>query len=112
MTLEIFWAVPPQGDGRTLDSDHWQRGDYSRTRTEPHAFARTGVPRDGYNYYDLLLQVGRAAELNGFDGLWIPDSAGGEDPLIVAGSLAREARKLRFVTSLRAPLLSAVYATK
>lgn len=112
MTLEILWRVPPQGDGRTIDSEQWERGDYSRTRTAPHPFARTGVPRDGYNYYDLLLQVGRAAELNGFDGLWIPDSAGGEDPLIVAGSLAREARKLRIVTSLRAPLLSAVYATK
>jgi alkanesulfonate monooxygenase len=112
MALEILWRVPPQGDGRSVDSEHWQRGDYSRTRTAPHPFARTGVPRDGYNYFDLLLQVGRAAELNGFDGLWIPDSAGGEDPLIVAGSLAREARKLRFIISLRAPLLSAVYATK
>lgn len=112
MTLEILWRVPPQGDGRTLDSEQWERGDYSRTRTVPHPFARTGVPRDGYNYYDLLLQVGRAAELNGFDGLWIPDSTGGEDPLIIAGSLAREARRLRFVISLRAPLLSAVYATK
>ncbi|MFT3922024.1 MAG: LLM class flavin-dependent oxidoreductase [Myxococcales bacterium] len=112
MTLEILWRLPTQGDGRAIDSEHWQRGDYSRTRREPHPFARTGAPRDGYNYYDLLLQIARGAELNGFDGLWIPDSAGGEDPLIVAGSLAREARNLRFVTSLRAPLLSAVYATK
>src|SRR5688500_1894404 len=50
MTLEILWRVPPQGDGRTLDSEQWERGDYARPRTVPHPFARTGVPRDGYNY--------------------------------------------------------------
>ncbi len=81
-------------------------------RRAPQPFARTGAPRDGYNYFDLLLQIGRAAELNGFDGLWIPESPSGEAPLIVAGSLAREVPRLKLVPTLRAPLMSAVYATK
>lgn len=70
------------------------------------------MPRDGYNYFDLLLQIGRASELSGFDGLWIPDTPSGEAPLIVAGSLAREVPRLKLVPTLRAPLMSAVYATK
>lgn len=112
MTLQVFWTLPTQGDGRTLVADNWNRGDYSRARTKPHPFARTGVQRDGYTYYDLLLQVARAAELSGFDGLWIPESPAGEDPLIVAGSLAREVTRLTLVPQLRAALLSAVYSTK
>lgn len=112
MSLEVFWTLPTQGDGRSISSINWHRGDYSRQRTKPHPFARTGVQRDGYTYYDLLLQVARAAELTGFDGVWIPESPAGEDPLIVAGSLAREVTRLRFVPELRAFLLSAVYATK
>jgi alkanesulfonate monooxygenase len=112
MSLQVFWTLPTQGDGRTIVAENWNRGDYSTTRTKPHPFARTGVQRDGYTYYDLLLQVARAAELSGFDGLWIPESPAGEDPLIVAGSLAREVTRLTLVPQLRAALLSAVYSTK
>jgi alkanesulfonate monooxygenase len=112
LALEIFWRLPPEGDGRSIAPQHWHRGDYTREKKAPHPFARTGAPRDGYNYYDVLLQIGRAAELNGFDGLWIPESPSGEAPLIVAGSLAREVPRLKLVPTLRAPLMSAVYATK
>jgi alkanesulfonate monooxygenase len=112
LALEIFWRLPPEGDGRSIAPRNWHRGDYAGERKAPHPFARTGAPRDGYNYYDLLLQIGRAAELNGFDGLFIPESPSGEAPLIVAGSLAREVPRLKLVPTLRAPLMSAVYATK
>jgi alkanesulfonate monooxygenase len=112
MSLEVFWRLPLAGDGRSVAADEWQRGDFSSARRKPHAFARTGVQRDGYTYYDLLLQIGRAAEITGFDGVWIPESPGGEEPLIVAGSLARETPRLRLVPTFRPALLSAVYATK
>jgi alkanesulfonate monooxygenase len=112
VSLELFWKLPLAGDGRSIGAERWSRGDYSPHRKQPHPFARTGVQRDGYTYYDLLLQVARAAELVGFDGLWIPESPSGEDPLIVAGSLARETPRLTLVPALRASLLSAVYATK
>ena len=112
MSIEVFWRLPVHGDGRTRCAEQWHRGDYSPHRKSPHPFARTGVQRDGYTYYDHLSQIAGAADLARFDGLWIPQSAAGEEPLIVAGAFAREARHLKFVPALRAPLLSAVYATK
>ncbi|MCL2447434.1 MAG: LLM class flavin-dependent oxidoreductase [Polyangiaceae bacterium] len=112
MTFEVFWRLPVHGDGRTIDTERWNRGDYSPDRRSPHPFARTGPQRDGYTYYDHLAQIARAAEHTGFDGLWLPHTASGEEPLIVAGALAREARRSKLVVSFRAPLLSAVYSTK
>jgi alkanesulfonate monooxygenase len=109
---EIFWRLPLDGDGRSISEGGWTRGDYSPHRQEGHPFARTGDPRDGYNYYDYLLQIARAAELAGFDGLWIPESPEGEAALIVAGSVARETNRLELVIAVRAALQSAVYATK
>lgn len=112
MSIEIFWQLPVHGDGRAISPELWNRGDYSPRRTEPHPYARTGVQRDGYTFYDHLSQIAGAADLARFDGLWIPFTSGGEEPLITAGAFAREARHLKFAPALRAPLLSAVYATK
>jgi alkanesulfonate monooxygenase len=112
MSIEIYWQLPVQGDGRAIQPGLWNRGDYDPHRTLPHPFARTGVQRDGYTFYDHLSQIAGAADLARFDGLWIPQSAAGEDSLIVAGAFAREAPHLKLVPALRAPLLSAVYAAK
>jgi alkanesulfonate monooxygenase len=112
MTIDVFWQLPVQGDGRAIQPELWTRGDYSAQRREPHPFARTGVQRDGYTFFDHLSQIAGAADLARFGGLWIPQSAAGEDALVVAGAFAREAPHLKLVPALRAPLLSAVYATK
>ena len=112
MSLEFFWQLPVGGDGRSLREDLWNRGDYNRLRTHRHDFARTGARRDGFTYYDHLSQIARAAELGGFTGLSIPQNAAGEEPLIVAGTLAREVRRLTLLPSLPAYFLSAVYAAK
>ncbi|QAU33981.1 LLM class flavin-dependent oxidoreductase [Janthinobacterium sp. 17J80-10] len=112
MGIEVFWQLPVHGDGRAISPELWNRGDYSARRKEPHPYARTGVQRDGYTFYDHLSQIAGAADLARFDGVWIPFTAAGEDPLITAGAFVREARHLKFVPALRAPLLSAVYATK
>jgi alkanesulfonate monooxygenase len=111
MTTRIFWRLPVDGDGWALRSSQWNRGDYSALPPHPNRFARTGG-QDGFNYFDHLSQITRAAELAGFEGLWIPQSRAGEEPLIVASAFAREARRLQFVTSLWTPLLSAVYEAK
>lgn len=112
MGIEVFWQLPVHGDGRAISPELWNRGDYSSHRKEPHPYARTGVQRDGYTFYDHLSQIAGAADLARFDGLWIPLTDAGEDPLIAAGAFVREARHLKFVPALRAPFLSAVYATK
>ena len=112
MTLQLHWRLPTHGDGRVLNPGTWNRGDYAADRTAPHVFARTGVQRDGYTYFDLLAQIARAAELSGFDSLWIPHTAAGEETQVLASALARDARRLHFVPSLSTPLLSAVYSAK
>lgn len=111
MTIKFFWRLPVDGDGRDISPARWTRGDHSNVRSIRHDFARTGVRGTAFTYYDQLVQIGRAAELAGFDGVRIPQSASGEEPLIVAGTLAREVRRLTLLPSIP-PLLSAVYAAK
>ena len=112
MSIEFFWQLPASGDGRSIHKEHWNRGDYTPAITDRPVFARTDVRRDGYTWYDHLAQIARAAEITGFDGVLIPQTPAGEEPWIVAGALAREARRLTFLPSLPAPFLSAVYAAK
>jgi alkanesulfonate monooxygenase len=112
MSIEFFWQLPASGDGRALHKEHWNRGDYTPPITNRPVFARTDVRRDGYTWYDHLSQIARAAEITGFDGVLIPQTPAGEEPWIVSGALAREARRLKFLPSLPAPFLSAVYSAK
>lgn len=112
MSAKFFWQLPVQGDGRSVRRPGWVRGDYGGHAERDWVFARTGKPRDGYHYFDYLAQVAGAANLTRFDGVWIPQSEAGEEPLITAGAFVREARHLTFVPSLRAPLISAVYSAK
>ncbi len=112
MTLQIHWRLPTHGDGRSVHPDSWNRGDYASDRKRPHVFARTGVQRDGYTYFDQLVQIARAAELSGFDGLWIADTAAGEETQVLSSALVRDVRHLKFVPTLFTPLLSAVYSAK
>jgi alkanesulfonate monooxygenase len=112
MSFEFFWRLPVSGDGRFSHEDRWHRGDHRRVNTHQNDFARTGARRDGYTYYDHLSQIARAAELTGFTGLSIPQHAGGEEPLVVAGALAREVRRLTLLPTLPAYFLSAVYTAK
>ena len=112
MSSEFFWQLPAGGDGRALHPQHWTRGDHAPVADRP-VFARIDLRRDGgHTWYDHLGQIARAAEITGFDGVLIPQTPAGEEPLIVAGALAREARRLQFLPSLPAPFLSAVYAAK
>ena len=113
MSIEFFWQLPASGDGRGIRKDQWTRGDYSPAIQDRPVFARTDVRRDGgHTWYDHLSQIARAAEITGFDGVLIPYTPAGEEPLIVSGALAREARRLKFLPSFPAPFLSAVYAAK
>jgi len=112
MSIEFFWQLPASGDGRSLRKEYWNRGDYTPAFSNRPVFARTDVRRDGYTWYDHLSQIARAAEITGFDGVSIPQTPGGEEPWVVSGALAREVRRLKFLPSLPAPFLSAVYSAK
>lgn len=112
MSIEFFWQLPASGDGRTISKHHWHRGDYNDAPERP-VFARIDLRREGgHTWYDHLSQVARAAEISGFDGVLIPQTPAGEEPLIVSGALARETKRLKFLPALPAPFLSAVYSAK
>lgn len=113
MSIQFFWQLPADGDGRSLDRSSWNRGDFTPADTGRPVFARSDLRREGgHDWFDYLSQVGRAAEIGGFDGVLIPQTAGGEEPLIITGGLTRELRRLTLLPQLPAPFLSAVYAAK
>lgn len=112
MSVEFIWRLPVAGDGRAAHSTEWNRGDYQAQNSHRNQFSRLGANRDGYTYFDHLVQIARAAEISGFNALFISQSAAGEEPQIVAGALAREVRRLRFIVSLPTTLISAVYSAK
>jgi alkanesulfonate monooxygenase len=112
MSIEFIWRLPVSGDGRSAHSKEWNRGDYQSGSNHRNEFSRFGLNRDGYTYYDHLAQIARAVEISGFNALFIPQSVAGEEPQIVAGALAREVRRLKFIVSLPTTLISAVYSAK
>lgn len=67
---------------------------------------------NSFNYFDYLLQIARAADLTGFDGIQIPHDPQGDDSWIIAGYLARNTRHLDLITEFEAARGSSVYAAK
>jgi len=106
MAIETLWKLsttsgPDRGRGEWTDGQR------------PWAPAVDARSRDRQiNHYDYLAQIARAAELTGFDGLFIPDEADGEEPWIVTGALLRETRYLKLVTAVAPGSASAVYQGK
>lgn len=108
----LFWTLPTSGDGRSALRKNWSRGDFNRSGRRSFAASLTDDRADRFNYYDHLAQVARAAEVATFDGVLIPWDPAGEEPWIVAASLAREARRLRFLPEFHAGFATPVYLAK
>ncbi|MFT8245557.1 LLM class flavin-dependent oxidoreductase [Roseomonas sp. BN140053] len=108
MQAEFFWRIPMHGDGRTVFSAQWNRGDWKPEK--PNSIAHGGA--DGFTYFDYAAQVARAVELAGFDGALIPTDLTGDEPLAMAAALARETRRLRMMTAFQPGFLSPAYAAK
>ncbi|TDD65182.1 LLM class flavin-dependent oxidoreductase, partial [Actinomadura rubrisoli] len=72
--------------------------------TTPH------TPRN--RSFDHLAQVGRAAEIVGFDGALAPFDPGGEESVVVTSGLLRASRWLRGVAGLHPGVATPVYAAK
>ena len=112
MSARLFWTLPVSGDGRSALRKNWNRGGFDRARRGGLAPSLTDVRADKFNYYDHLLQVARAAEVATFDGILVPWDPQGEEPWIVAASLAREARRLTFLPEFHAGFATPVYLAK
>ncbi|MGE4303668.1 MAG: LLM class flavin-dependent oxidoreductase [Novosphingobium sp.] len=112
MTIKFFSRLPLHGETQFIPGDNRNRGDWNR-----HPSASTGaVSRfqigDDFTYIDYLSQVGRAAEINGFDGALLVNAPFGEEPWTIASTLARETKRLKFVTAFHPGHFSPWQATQ
>jgi alkanesulfonate monooxygenase len=65
-----------------------------------------------FMYADYAVQVARAADVAGFDGLLLPNDPDGDEPWVLGSALARETRYLKIVPEFAPRFASAVYAAK
>jgi alkanesulfonate monooxygenase len=102
MSIDFFSRLPLHGETQHLPGDSRNRGDWHGLG----AGATTGAASDfavgdDITYIDYLAQVAKGAEINGFSGVLMVNGATGEEPWTVCSLLARETRKLRFVTAFQ-----------
>lgn len=102
MSIDFFTRLPLHGETQHLPGDSRNRGDWHGLAPG----ATTGAASDfavgdDVTYIDYLAQVARAAEINGFGGVLMVNGATGEEPWTVCSLLARETRRLRFVTAFQ-----------
>jgi alkanesulfonate monooxygenase len=109
--VEFIWQLPSSGDGRFGNAKFTKRGERD---SEDHIYSpHVTDPRGtGFNYFDYLHQVARAADLTGFDGIQIQHDLTGDESWIIAGYLVRGTRHVKLVTEFEASRGSAVYAAK
>ena len=112
MTTEFIWQLPTGGDGRYGEASPSRRGERSAQGRAPFTAGVSDPRGAAFNYFDYLHQVARAADLAGFDGLQIRQTADGDDAWIVAGYVARGTRHLTLLTEFDAAWGSPVYAAK
>jgi len=112
MPIEFFWQAPTSGDGRYGNATVRRRGERSPKDGPPFTSGVSDPRGARFDYFDHLHQIARAAELSRFDGIRIPHDADGDESWIVAGYVARAARRLKVLAEFEASRGSAVYAAK
>ena len=112
MAHQFFWQLPTSADARYGDARRQRRGEASDPHYPQFGKGVSDPRRHAFNYFDYLHQVSRAADLSGFDGIYIPDHPEGEESWIVAGYVARSTQRLKLLTQFDAARGSAVYAAK
>ncbi|ACE86091.1 LLM class flavin-dependent oxidoreductase [Cellvibrio japonicus] len=112
MSVEFMWQLPGARDSRYADARHYKRGERLPGEAYPYHKDITDPRGNSFSYFDYLLQIARAADLTGFDGIQIPHDPQGDESWIIAGYLARSTRHLRLLTEFEASRGSSVYAAK
>ncbi|WP_323815398.1 LLM class flavin-dependent oxidoreductase [Cellvibrio sp. NN19] len=112
MAIEFIWQLPGARDSRYADARLYKRAERLPDDAYPYGPQVTDPRGNSFNYFDYLLQIARAADLTGFDGIQIPHDPNGDDSWIVAGYLARNTRHLQLITEFEASRGSSVYAAK
>ncbi|MGC4095333.1 MAG: LLM class flavin-dependent oxidoreductase [Polyangiaceae bacterium] len=98
MSIDFFTRLPLHGETQFVPRDARNRGDWHGEERGSGAVSNFAVG-DPFTYIDYLSQIARAAEINGFSGVLMVNSATGEEPWTVCSLLARETKTLRFVTA-------------
>jgi len=111
MKVEFFWRIPTHGDGRTVTSNAWTRGDWHKPGPGNIAPGQAGGA-DAFGFIDYMAAVARATEMAGFDGALVPSAIVSDEPLMVAAALARETRTLRMMTAFQPGFIAPAYAAK
>jgi alkanesulfonate monooxygenase len=110
---QFHWRIPIHGDKGDLGSPRYTRGTWG-----PLVDGNQGPPviqgeaDHSTPYHDYLLQVAKAAEISGFDGALIPSFPDSEDPWVIAASIARHTKTLRFMIAYQPMWFDPLQAAK
>lgn len=99
MSIAFYTRLPLHGETQFLPGDGRNRGDWNRPGVTSTGAVSTFAVGDDFTYIDYLGQIARAAELNRFDGVLMVNGTGGDEPWMVSALLARETKRLKFVTA-------------
>lgn len=110
--LQFHWRIPIHGCKGDLAKSGYTRGTWGPPREGnlTPGFARG--QSDGIPYHDYMLEVARAAEISGFDGALIPSFPDSEDPWVIASSIARRTKTLRFMIAYQPMWFDPLHAAK
>jgi alkanesulfonate monooxygenase len=95
--LQFHWRIPIHGCKGDLAKSGYTRGTWGPLRDGNVTPGVLNGRSDGIPYHDYMLEVARAAEISGFDGALIPSFPDSEDPWVIASSIARRTKTLRFM---------------
>jgi alkanesulfonate monooxygenase len=106
--VQFHWRLPTHGDRADVALPTDTRGDWFDLKPGNVSPA----PNASSAYHEHLLEIARSAEIAGFDGALIPSFPHTDDPWVVASSIARHTKSLRFMIAFQPPWINPVYAAK
>jgi alkanesulfonate monooxygenase len=112
MGVDFYTRLPLHGETQYLPGDGRNRGDWNRPTAVSTGAVSSFAVGDDFTYIDYLAQIARAAEINRFDGVLMVNGQTGDEPWMISALLARETRRLKFVTAFHPYALSPWCATQ
>ncbi|MGA3122205.1 MAG: LLM class flavin-dependent oxidoreductase [Polyangiaceae bacterium] len=110
--MQFHWRIPVHGDKADLAKPTYTRGTWGPLLEGNQTPGLVDGEPDGKPYHDYLLEVAKSAEIAGFDGALIPSFPDSEDPWVIASSVARYTKTLRFMIAYQPMWFDPLYAAK
>jgi alkanesulfonate monooxygenase len=110
--VQFHWRIPVHGDKADLAKPNYTRGTWGPLAPGNLTPGLVADKPDGFAYHEYLLEEARAAEIAGFDGALIPSFPDSEDPWVIAASIARHTKTLRFMIAYQPMWFDPMYAAK